>query len=132
MNKIIRKLKGLLLLLISVMVLNGCIVPQYISYDDVVRDSKSEDYFVRIYEDGELEGLDYNIIGEVVISGSDNVVKMMELIRKKTKEIGGDGIIELEVNGNSVSSVSGVNGFVSPIVYDTFFIKGKVIVLKQD
>ncbi len=49
-----RKLKGLLLL-ISVMVLNGCIVPQYISYDDVVRDSKSEDYFVRIYEDGELE-----------------------------------------------------------------------------
>lgn len=114
------------------MVLNGCVVPQYISYDEVVRDSKSEDYFVRIYEDGELEGLDYNIIGEVVISGSDNVVKMIELIRKKSKEIGGDGIIDLEVNGNSVSSVSGVNGFVSPIVYDTFFIKCKVIVLKQD
>ena len=53
------KLKGLLLLLISVMVLNGCIVPQYISYDDVVREGKGEDYFVRIYEDGELEEGDY-------------------------------------------------------------------------
>ena len=27
---------------------------------------------------------------------------------------------------------SGKGGVVSPIVYDTFFIKGKVIVLKQD
>ena len=48
-----RKLKGLLLLLISVLVLNGCIVPQYISYDGVIRDSKSEDYIIKIYENEE-------------------------------------------------------------------------------
>ena len=123
------KLKGLLLLLISVMVLNGCIVPQYISYDDVVRDSKSEDYFVRIYEDGELEEGDYKVIGEVIINGGVDVSVMMEDIRNKVREIGGDGIIELLVNGSNETNVSGVNGIVTSSISNTFIIKGKVIVL---
>ena len=126
------KLKGLLLLLISVMVLNGCIVPQYISYDDVVRDSKSEDYFVRIYEDGELEEGDYKVIGEVIINGGVDVNVMMEEIRSKVREIGGDGIIELLVNGNNETNVSGVNGIVTSSISNTFIIKGKVIVLKEE
>lgn len=125
-----RKLKGLLLLLISVMVLNGCIVPQYISYDDVVRDSKSEDYFVRIYEDGELEEGDYKVIGEVIINGGVDVNVMMEDVRRKVREIGGDGIIELLVNGSNETNVSGVNGIVTSSISNTFIIKGKVIVLK--
>ena len=124
------KLKGLLLLLISVMVLNGCIVPQYISYDDVVRDSKSEDYFVRIYEDGELEEGDYKVIGEVIINGGVDVNVMMEDVRRKVREIGGDGIIELLVNGSNETNVSGVNGIVTSSISNTFIIKGKVIVLK--
>ncbi|MAH86737.1 MAG: hypothetical protein CBE44_02925 [Bacteroidetes bacterium TMED284] len=124
-----RKLKGLLLLLISVMVLNGCIVPQYISYDDVVRDSKSEDYFVRIYEDGELEEGDYKVIGEVIINGGVDVNVMMEDVRRKVREIGGDGIIELLVNGSNETNVSGVNGIVTSSISNTFIIKGKVIVL---
>jgi len=109
MSKIMGKLKGLLLLLISVMVLNGCIVPQYISYDDVVRDSKSEDYFVRIYEDGELEEGNYKVIGEVIINGGVDVNVMMEDVRRKVREIGGDGIIELLVNGSNETNVSGIN-----------------------
>lgn len=125
-----RKLKGLFLLLISVMVLNGCIVPQYISYDDVVRDSKSEDYFVRIYEDGELEEGDYKVIGEVIINGGVDVNVMMEDIRNKVREIGGDGIIDLLVNGSNETNVSGVNGIVTSSISNTFIIKGKVIVLK--
>ena len=124
-----RKLKGLLLLLISVMVLNGCIVPQYISYDDVVRNSKSEDYFVRIYEDGELEEGDYKVIGEVIINGGVDVNVMMEDVRRKVREIGGDGIIELLVNGSNETNVSGVNGIVTSSISNTFIIKGKVIVL---
>ena len=124
------KLKGLLLLLISVMVLNGCIVPQYISYDDVVRDSKSEDYFVRIYEDGELEEGDYKVIGEVIINGGVDVNVMMEDVRRKVREIGGDGIIELLVNGSNETNVSGINGIVTSSISNTFIIKGKVIVLK--
>lgn len=124
------KLKGLFLLLISVMVLNGCIVPQYISYDDVVRDSKSEDYFVRIYEDGELEEGDYKVIGEVIINGGVDVNVMMEDIRNKVREIGGDGIIDLLVNGSNETNVSGVNGIVTSSISNTFIIKGKVIVLK--
>ena len=124
-----RKLKGLLLLLISVMVLNGCIVPQYISYDDVVRDSKSEDYFVRIYEDGELEEGDYKVIGEVIINGGVDVNVMMEDVRRKVREIGGDGIIELLVNGSNETNVSGINGIVTSSISNTFIIKGKVIVL---
>ena len=124
------KLKGLFLLLISVMVLNGCIVPQYISYDDVVRDSKSEDYFVRIYEDGELEEGDYKVIGEVIINGGVDVSVMMEDIRNKVREIGGDGIIDLLVNGSNETNVSGVNGIVTSSISNTFIIKGKVIVLK--
>ena len=126
-----RKLKGLLLLLISVMVLNGCIVPQYISYDDVVRDSKSEDYFVRIQEDGELEEGDYKVIGEVIINGGVDVNVMMEDVRRKVREIGGDGIIELLVNGSNETNVSGINGIVTSSISNTFIIKGKVIVLKQ-
>ena len=121
-----RKLKGLLLLLISVMVLNGCIVPQYISYDDVVRISKSEDYFVRIYEDGELEEGDYKVIGEVIINGGVDVNVMMEDIRSKVRDIGGDGIIEFVEWGY----VSEVNGIMRSRVSNIYEIKGKVIVLK--
>ena len=129
MSRVMRKLKGLLLLLIGVMVFNGCIVPQYISYDDVVRDSKSEDYFVRIYEDGELEEGDYKVIGEVIINGGVDVSVMMEDIRNKVREIGGDGIIELLVNGSNETYVSGINGIVTSSISNTFIIKGKVIVL---
>ena len=119
------KLKGLLLLLIGVMVLNGCIVPQYISYDDVVRDSKSEDYFVRIYEDGELEEGDYKVIGEVIINGGVDVNVMMEDVRRKVREIGGDGIIEFVEWGY----VKELNGVIRNSVSNVYEIKGKVIVL---
>jgi hypothetical protein len=108
------------------MVLNGCIVPQYISYDDVVRISKSEDYFVRIYEDGELEEGDYKVIGEVIINGGVDVNVMMEDIRSKVRDIGGDGIIEFVEWGY----VSEVNGIMRSRVSNIYEIKGKVIVLK--
>lgn len=75
------------------MVLNGCIIPQYISYDDVVREGKGEDYFVRIYEDGELVDLEYEVIGEVVIQGTEVVEVLLERLRDKVKEVGGDGLI---------------------------------------
>ena len=119
-----RKLKGLLLLLISVMVLNGCIVPQYISYDDVVRYSKSEDYFVRIYEDGELEEGDYKVIGEVIINGGVDVNVMMEDVRRKVRKIGGDGLIEFVEWGY----VKELNGVIRNSVSNVYEIKGKVIV----
>ena len=107
----------------------GGIVPQYISYDDVVREGKGEDYFVRIYEDGELEEGDYKVIGEVIINGGVDVNVMMEDVRRKVREIGGDGIIELLVNGSNETNVSGVNGIVTSSISNTFIIRGKVIVL---
>ena len=119
-----RKLKGLFLILISVMVLNGCIVPQYISYDDVVRDIKSEDYFVRIYEDGELEEGDYKVIGEVIINGGVDVNVMMEDVRRKVRKIGGDGLIEFVEWGY----VKELNGVIRNSVSNVYEIKGKVIV----
>ena len=124
-SRFMGKLRGLLLLLIGVMVLNGCIVPQYISYDDVVRDSKSEDYFVRIYEDGELEEGDYKVIGEVIINGGVDVNVMMEDVRRKVREIGGDGIIEFVEWGY----VKELNGVIRNSVSNVYEIKGKVIVL---
>ena len=41
------------------MVLNGCSVPQYIKYDNIVRESKGEDFFVKIYDESELVDLEY-------------------------------------------------------------------------
>jgi hypothetical protein len=122
------KLKGLLLLLISVMVLNGCIVPQYFSYDDVVRDSKSEDYFVRIYEDGELEEGDYKVIGEVIINGGVDVNVMMEDVRRKVRKIGGDGLIEFVEWGY----VKELNGVIRNSVSNVYEIKGKVIIIIEE
>ena len=56
---------------------------------------------------------------------------MIEDIRSKVKEIGGDGIIELLVNGSNETNVSGVNRIVTSSISNTFIIKGKVIVLKE-
>ena len=56
---------------------------------------------------------------------------MIEDIRSKVREIGGDGIIELLVNGSNETNVSGVNGIVTSSISNTFIIKGKVIVLKE-
>ena len=123
-----RKLKGLFLILISVMVLNGCIVPQYISYDDVVRYSKSEDYFVRIYEDGELEEGDYKVIGEVIINGGVDVNVMMEDVRRKVRKIGGDGLIEFVEWGY----VKELNGVIRNSVSNVYEIKGKVIIIIEE
>ena len=123
-----RKLKGLFLILISVMVLNGCIVPQYISYDDVVRDIKSEDYFVRIYEDGELEEGDYKVIGEVIINGGVDVNVMMEDVRRKVRKIGGDGLIEFVEWGY----VKELNGVIRNSVSNVYEIKGKVIIIIEE
>ena len=41
------------------MVLNGCSVPQYIKYDNIVRESKGEDFVIKIYDESELVDLEY-------------------------------------------------------------------------
>jgi hypothetical protein len=124
--------KKRLWLIVSVLVLSNCIVPQYINYDDVVRESKSEDYNVKIYTENELSDLNYMVIGEVIVSDHNDVNVLIGLMRKKVKEIGGDGIIELEVNGDIASAIIGGNGYVVGGSYTSFIVKGKVIVLIEE
>ena len=75
--------KKRLWLIVSVLVLSNCIVPQYINYDDVVRESKSEDYNVKIYTENELSDLNYMVIGEVIVSDHNDVNVLIGLMRRK-------------------------------------------------
>ena len=118
--------------LVLVLLLSNCIVPQYISYDDIVRESKSEDYSIKIYSEDDLSGINYRIIGEVIVSDGNDVNVLIDLMRKKVREIGGDGIIELDVNGNNADVISGVNGIIVGSSYTSFIVKGKVIVLLDE
>ena len=127
-----RKLKGLLLLLISVMVLNGCSVPQYINYDNIVRESKGEDFFVKIYNESELVDLEYEVIGEVVIQGTEVVEVLLERLRDKVKEVGGDGLIEFSVNGFITSGVYNIGDYVYSVPEDGLILGGKVIVIIEE
>lgn len=124
--------KNRLWYLVLVLLLSNCIVPQYISYDDIVRESKSEDYSIRIYSEDDLSGINYRIIGEVIVSDHTDVNVLIDLMKKKVREIGGDGIIELDVNGSNADVISGVNGVIVSSSHTSLFIKGKVIVILDE
>ena len=117
------KSKGLLLLVVGAMFLAGCIIPSYISYDGLVREPKDEQFHVRIYEENELDGITYEIIGEVSIEGcSCELEKMFAGLKEKVKKVGGEGIIQLSITG-------GIGGRISS---DNYLISGKVIVLSDE
>ena len=116
-------LKELFLLVMGAMFLAGCIIPSYISYDGLIREPKDEQFLVMIYEENQLDGMRYQIIGEVSIEGcSCELEKMFAGLKEKVKKVGGEGIIQLRITG-------GIGGRISS---DNYFISGQVIVLSDE
>ena len=106
-------------LLTSIIVLYGCITPNYIPYDDSSRESKDENFEVKVYTQEQLNVNDYEIIGEISVEGcSCEIEKMLKEIKNKVRQEGGDAIIDLNLG-------DGVGGRIST---DTYLISGKVIV----
>ena len=106
-------------LLISVIAFCGCITPNYIQYDYSSRESKDENFVVKVYNQEQLNINDYKIIGEISVEGcSCEIEKMLKEIKDTVKEVGGEAIIDLSLG-------DGVGGRIST---DTYLISGKVIV----
>ena len=106
-------------LLISVIAFCGCITPNYIQYDYSSRESKDENFVVKVYNQEQLNVNDYKIIGEISVEGcSCEIEKMLKEIKDTVKEVGGEAIIDLSLG-------DGVGGRIST---DTYLISGKVIV----
>ena len=106
-------------LLVSVIAFCGCITPNYIQYDYSSRESKDENFVVKVYNQEQLNVNDYKIIGEISVEGcSCEIEKMLKEIKDTVKEVGGEAIIDLSLG-------DGVGGRIST---DTYLISGKVIV----
>lgn len=106
-------------LLTSIIVLHGCITPNYIPYDDSSRESKDENFEVKVYTQEQLNVNDYEIIGEISVEGcSCEIEKMLKEIKDKVRQEGGDALIDLSLG-------DGEGGRIST---DTYLISGKVIV----
>ena len=106
-------------LLISVIAFCGCITPNYIQYDYSSRESKDENFVVKVYNQEQLNVNDYKIIGEISVEGcSCEIEKMLKEIKDTVRKVGGEAIIDLSLG-------DGVGGRIST---DTYLISGKVIV----
>ena len=58
-----------LLFFFSIMGLFGCITPEYIPYDNSSRESKEENFVVKVYNREQLIENDYKIIGKISVEG---------------------------------------------------------------
>ena len=66
------------------MVLFGCITPEYIPYYNSSRESKEENFVVKVYNREQLIGNDYEIIGEISVEGcSCEIEKMLNESKKR-------------------------------------------------
>ena len=61
------QLKTGLLFFFSIMGLFGCITPEYIPYDNSLRESKEENFVVKVYNREQLIENDYEIIGKISV-----------------------------------------------------------------
>ena len=112
-----------LLFFFSIMGLFGCITPEYIPYDNNSRESKEENFVVKVYNREQLIENDYEIIGEISVEGcSCEIEKMLKEIKDKVRQEGGDAIIDLSLG-------DGVGGRIST---ETYLISGKVIVFVKN
>ena len=117
------KLKHLSILLLMNIVFVSCIVPSFISYNDVQRESKEENFVVRIYTQEQLDSDEYEIIGQISVEGcSCEIDKMLKEIKNKVRQEGGEAIIDLSLG-------DGVGGRIST---DMYLISGKVIVFVKN
>ena len=112
-----------LLFFFSIMVLFGCITPEYIPYYNSSRESKEENFVVKVYNREQLIGNDYEIVGEISVEGcSCEIEKMLNEIKNKVKKEGGEAIIDLSLS-------EGIGGRIST---DTYIISGKVIIFLKN
>lgn len=96
-----RKLHVGIILILVFTVLSSCVRVRAISYDEVDRKPKPTNFPVEIIDSESIEK-EYKVIGEV--SGEAINAKssqaILEKLRTKVREMGGDAMIELE-RGNS-------------------------------
>ena len=112
-----------LLFFFSIMGLFGCITPEYIPYDNSSRESKEENFVVKVYNREQLIENDYKIIGKISVEGcSCEIEKMLKEIKNKVKKEGGEAIIDLSLG-------DGIGGKIST---DTYIISGKVIIFVKN
>ena len=112
-----------LLFFFSIMGLFGCITPEYIPYDNSLRESKEENFVVKVYNREQLIENDYEIIGKISVEGcSCEIEKMLKEIKNKVKKEGGEAIIDLSLS-------DGIGGKIST---DTYIISGKVIIFVKN
>ena len=112
-----------LLFFFSIMVLFGCITPEYIPYYNSSIESKEENFVVKVYNREQLIGNDYEIVGEISVEGcSCEIEKMLNEIKNKVKKEGGEAIIDLSLG-------EGIGGKIST---DTYIISGKVIIFVKN
>ncbi len=115
--------KTRLLFFFSIMGLFGCITPEYIPYDNNSRESKEENFVVKVYNREQLIENDYKIIGKISVEGcSCEIEKMLKEIKNKVKKEGGEAIIDLSLS-------DGIGGKIST---GTYIISGKVIIFVKN
>ena len=112
-----------LLFFFSIMGLFGCITPEYVPCDNNSRESKEENFVVKVYNREQLIENDYKIIGKISVEGcSCELEKMLKEIKNKVKKEGGEAIIDLSLS-------DGIGGKIST---DTYIISGKVIIFVKN
>lgn len=117
---------------VLLVLISGCAKPSYINYDSILRESKGKDFFVKIYDESELVNLEYEVIGEVVIQGSEDVEVLLKRLRDKVKEVGGDGLIEFSVNGFMTNGIYNIGSYMYSVPVDGLMLSGKVIEIIDD
>ncbi|MEQ8526067.1 hypothetical protein [Gracilimonas sp.] len=117
-----------LLILFGALILVSCIRVQAVNFDQNQRDSKPDSYVMKILQVEDIEN-EYEVIGEVTANGPSNrSEKIMEKLRDRAKEMGGDALIKFESgNAGTGSMTNGIATFdeTSKTVY-----KAQVIVWK--
>jgi hypothetical protein len=84
-------------LIFIIVFLYGCITVRNVRYESVIRDPKSQDYPIEIFESKDLER-DYKVIGIVEASFAGkvkNLNKIADKLRQEARKMGGDALIDL-------------------------------------
>lgn len=120
------KLKVGLCLLLGFVMIVSCVRVRSISYEQDFRESKPDNYPVEILEADNIER-EYKVIGEVTANGPNyRTEKILEKLRAKVREIGGDAVIDFETGSSGVGVINSGTGVYNEDARQ--LIKAKVIV----
>ena len=120
------KLKHLSIFILMNIVFVSCIVPSFTSFNDVQRESKEENFVVRVYTQEQLNSYEYEIIGQISVEGcSCEIEKMLKKIKDRVRKEGGDGILDLSLRGGIGGRISTENYLISGKVF--IFVKNRMV-----